>query len=235
MEGPFNDPEIPDGERTAYRGLIRGEEAGTGELLVERVRNGSRDLYRQSLVARLGGGGPEYRLEVTFRRRSGSIHAEEYRLETIDGDGTAVAAEEGRFRGVRAVQWGGELEPYPRDLAPLLGCAVALRGLEFERGAERTFSLWLANTLYWTVEAKVEKQEEVELPAGQVGAWRVRLRPSFEEVDRALDNLLDIVLPPIVLHFEAERPHRLLRFEFPTGPFKWNPPGLIEAVGLDGA
>jgi hypothetical protein len=235
MEGPFRDPEIPHGERTAYRGLIRGREAGTGEVLVEHVENGSRDLYRQSLVARLGGGGPEYRLEMTFRRRSGSMHAEDYRLDTFDGGAESVATERGRFRGVKTVQWGGELEPYPRDLAPALGCAVALRGLEFEPGAERTFSLWLANTLYWTVEARVEKLETVELPIGRVQAWRVRLRPSFEEVDRALGNLVDMVLPPLVVHFDAEPPHRFLRFEFPTGPFKWNPPGLIEAIDLNGS
>jgi hypothetical protein len=231
MEGPFNDPDIPHGERTAYRGLIRGAEAGTGELLVEQLKDGSRDLYRQSLAARLGGEA-EYRLEMTFRRRSGSIHAETYRLDTLDGAAEVVASEQARFRGVRILQWGGELERYPRDLAPLLGCAIALRGLEFERGAERSFSLWLANTIYWTVSVNVERQEVIELPVGRLDAWRVRVRPSLEEVDRALSNLVDIVLPPVVLHFEAERPHRFLRLEFPTGPFKWNPSGLIEVTDL---
>jgi hypothetical protein len=58
------------------------------------------------------------------------------------------------------------------------------------------------------------------------------VRPSFEQVDAALDRLMEMLLPPLVAHFAAEPPHRLLRFEFPTGPFKTNPSGLIEATEL---
>lgn len=234
MEGPFRDPDIPDRERTVYRGLVDGEQAGIGVLVVERGAEGARQLYRQSLSVNVGGR-TDYRLEMTFRRRAGTIHAEAYRLETRQGEGAPIAAEEGRFRRVRAPGWGLEHEPYPRDLAPLLGCAVALRGLEFERGARRTFSLWLANTLYWEVEARTERLEPVELPIGRVDAWRVQVRPSLEQVDRALDKLVAGLLPPFVLHFAGEAPHRFLRFAFPTGPFRWNPPGLVEAIELDAA
>ena len=38
------------------------------------------------------------------------------------------------------------------------------------------------------------------------------------------------ILPPFRIHFDAEPPHRFLRFSFPTGPFPWNPRGLIEAA-----
>jgi Protein of unknown function (DUF3108) len=231
MEGPFRDPDIPDGERTAYRGLVGGEEAGSGEVVVERSADAGRDLYRQSLVARVAGRA-EVRSETTFRRRSGSIHAEEHETRTLDGDEPPVAVEQARFRGVKVLHWGAEVEPYPRDLTPLLGCALALRGLEFERGARRSFSVWLVSSIYWTVETKVEKQETIELPAGELSAWRVGVRPSFEQVDKALDSVMDAVMRPVVAHFEAEPPHRLLRLEFPTGPFKWNPPGLIEATEL---
>jgi hypothetical protein len=233
MEGPFNDPDIPDGERTAYRGLIGGEEAGTGEVVVTRAAEGGNDLYRQSLTARVAGRA-ELRAETTFRRRSGTLHVEGHEMQTFDGDTAPVAAEQSRFRGVKVLQWGGEVEPFPRDMAPLLGCAVALRGLDFEAGARRGFSVWLASSVYWGVETKVEKRETLELPAGKLPAWRVRLRPSFEQVDKALDGLMDALMPPVVAHFEAEPSHRLLRVEFPTGPFKWNPPGAIEAVELAG-
>jgi hypothetical protein len=231
VEGPFIDPEIPHGERTRYRGLVGDEEAGTGELVVERASEGGRDLYRQIITARVRGASV-LRTETVFRRRRGTIHAESHRMETRNGSDDPVAAERGRFRDVKVLTWGAEVESFPRDLAPLLGCATALRGLEFEPGAQRSFSVWLVNSIHWQVDVKVERQETIDLPAGALEAWRVRLRPSFEQVDRALDKLIDAVIPPVVAHFAATPPHRLLRLEFPTGPFKWNPPGLLEAVEL---
>lgn len=230
MEGPFNDPEIADGERTAYRGLIGGEEAGSGEVVISQDADGGRDVYRQAVRATVGAA--ELRSETTFRRRSGQIHAEDHHMEARDGGSEPVATEASRFRNVKVLSFGGEVESYPRDLVPLLGAAVALRGLEFEAGAKRSFTAWIANSIVWQVDAKVEKREEVDVPAGKQSAWRVRLRPSFEQVDKALDGLMDMLMPPLVAHFAADPPHRLLRFEFPTGPFKWNPPGLIEAIEL---
>src|SRR5919109_1687746 len=212
MEGPFNDPGIPDGERTAYRGLVGDDEAGTGEVTVEH----GDERYRQVLVARVAGRA-ELRAETIFRRRSGTIHAETHEMQTFDGDTAPVSAEQARFRGVKVLHWGAEIEPFPRDLTPLLGCALVLRGLEFERGARRSLSVWLASSIYWQVDTRVEKEEAVELPAGKLGAWRVRLRPSFEQVDKALDSLVDALMPPVVAHFEADAPHRLLRLQFPTG------------------
>ena len=71
------------------------------------------------------------------------------------------------------------------------------------------------------------------MPAGNIDAWKVRVRPSLEEVSAQLDRLVQPLIPPINLHFQADPPHRLLRFEFPTGPFPWNPTGVIEATELD--
>lgn len=230
MEGPFNDPEIPHGERTAYRGLIGGEEAGSGEVLVERAATDGRDLYRQSVIARVAGRA-ELRSATTFRRRSGRIHAEAHEMQSF-GDGEPVSEGQARFRGVKVLQWGGEMESYPRDLTPLLGCAVALRGLDFEQGAQRGLSVWLASSVYWQVATRVEKREKIALPVGELSAWRVRARPSFEQVDNALDRLIESLMPRVAGHFEAEPPHRLLRLEFPTGPFRWNPIGLIEATEI---
>jgi hypothetical protein len=231
VEGPFNDPEIPDGERTAYRALIGGEEVGSGEVVVEHAATEGRDLYRQSLSARVADRA-ELRAATTFRRRSGQIHAEAHEMQSFDGDTEPVSEEQARFRGVKVLQWGGEMESYPRDLSPLLGCGLALRGLDFEQGARRGLSVWLAASIYWQVETRVEKQEKIDLPLGERSAWRVRVRPSFEQVDNALDRLIENLMPRVVGHFEAEPPHRLLRLEFPTGPFKWNPAGVIEATEL---
>ena len=226
MEGPFRDPGIPDGERCAYRGSVRGEPLGEGTLRVA----AEPDAYVQHVSMRVRDA-LDYELELRFGRRGGHIHAESYRLDTSH-EGEPLAVEQGWFRGVRALHWGGELISYPRDIAPLLGCAIALRGLELERGERRTFPLWLANTVFWEVEARVERAEEIDVPAGRLRAWRVRARPSFEQIGAALDRLVGVLLPPFILHFEEQPPHRFLRFEFPTGPFRWNPRGLIEAVDL---
>jgi hypothetical protein len=226
MEGAFSDPGIPDGEETAYRGLIRGEEVGGGTNRIAHMDGG----YRQTLSMSVQGQAV-YAAAIEFRRNRGTIAAESYRLDTRYGD-EPVAVEEGRFRGVKVLQWGGEIETYPRDVAPLLGCAVALRGLSFERGQRRSFSLWLANTVWWEVDTRVEKLEEVSLPVGSRRAWRVRVRPHFGHVAGRLDRIVQLLLPPFVAHFEQEPPHRFLRFSFPTGPFPWNPRGLIEATEL---
>jgi hypothetical protein len=226
VEGPLRDPDVPDGEETDYRGLIGGEEAGSGTMRVER----GDDRYRQLLSMRIQEEA-EYEAEIVFRRRRGVVLADSYRAETSH-HGQQVAVEEGRFRDVKGLQWGGEIEPYPADVSPLLGCALSLRGLEFERGARREFSLWLANTVHWPVETRVEKTETIALPGGRRNAWRVRVWPSFERVAGPLDRLVAVILPPFVLHFDAEAPHRFLRFEFPTGPFRWNPRGVIEATEL---
>jgi hypothetical protein len=174
-----------------------------------------------------------YTLEFEALRRRGLL-ADRYRLTTRHAD-RAVAVEEGWFREVSVLGWGGEVERYPSDVAPLLGCALMLRGLEFERGADRSFALWLANTVHWEIYVRVERRERVTVPAGTIDAWRVRARPSFHMVGRALDRLVGALLPPFVLHFDAEPPHRFLRFAFPTGPFPWNPRGLIEATAFGDA
>jgi hypothetical protein len=70
------------------------------------------------------------------------------------------------------------------------------------------------------------------VPAGRFDSWRVRARPSFEQISGALDRVAAMVIPPFLLHFQAEASHRFLRFEFPTGPFPWNPRGVIEATEL---
>jgi hypothetical protein len=172
-----------------------------------------------------------YELEFEVIRRRGELLADHYRLETTHGE-RPVAVEEGWFRDVAVLGWGGTIERYPSDVAPLVGCALMLRGLEFERGAERSASVWLANSVHWEVALRVERRERVEVPAGAFDAWRVRARPSFHAIGGALDRIVGLLLPPFVIHFDAEQPHRFLRFAFPTGPFPWNPRAVIEATEL---
>lgn len=229
-EGGFLDPGIADGERCAYRGIVQGREVGSGEQVIAHLERDGREGYRQQLeitvLDRI-----HYELETDFLRRSGRLRADRYRLRTRDGD-EPIASEEGWFRDVEALGFGGELTRYPHNLAPLLGCGLALRGIEFEAGSEREVSVWLANSIFWEVVVRVEKRERVSVPAGSFEAWRVRARPSFELLGNTIDQALAMMLPPVPLHFELEAPHRLLRVEFPTGPFAWNPRGTIEATSL---
>jgi hypothetical protein len=227
VDGAFGDPGIHAPERAVYRGSIGGEEQGRGTMTVEPHDDGLEQRLDSEIADHA-----RYAMWMRFSLRGGQLLSEDYRLETYSAE-RRIAVEEGSFRDVRTLQWGGALEPYPRSVVPLLGCAVALRGIDFERGERRTFAIWLANTVYWPVELHVERRERVSVPADDFEAWRVRARPSFREIAGALDRVVGALLPPFVLHFAADPPHRFLRFSFPTGPFPWNPRGLIEAVELD--
>ena len=226
VDPPFSDPAIPDGERTSYRGTIAGESVGSGELRVE----ASEDAYVARLETRILDGFNQT-IEMTFSRARGMVRAESYRAESRDGE-RPVSVEEGWFREVRGLHWGGELQPYPSNVTPLLGCALALRGLEFVKGERHHLALWLANSVWWEIALHVHRRERIDVPAGSFDAWRVTAHPQFEPIGAALNRVVQAVLPPFRLHFDAEPPHRLLRFSFPTGPFPWNPRGLIEAATI---
>jgi hypothetical protein len=225
-DGPFRDPAIPDGEWAVYRGTIDGRPAGEGRLEIA----AEPAHYVQRLRMQIEGGFHS-EMEAIFARVNGTLRAESYELASFDGE-RPVAREHGWFRGVRGLHWGGDLTEYPSNMAPLLGCAVALRGLDFARGERHRFALWLANTVWWEIEAHVDRRQRVDVPAGSFDAWRVVAAPRFDAVGTALNRVIAAVLPPFRLHFEAAPPHRFLRFSFPTGPFPWNPRGLIEAAEL---
>ena len=226
VDPPFRDPAIPDGERTEFRGTIAGRDAGTGSLRVE----ANEGAYVARLETRILG---DYNqtIEMGFSRERGMVRAESYRAESRDGE-RPVSVEEGWFRDVRGLHWGGELQPYPSNVTPLVGCAVALRGLEFVKGERHHLALWLANSVWWEVALHVHRRERIDVAAGSFDAWRVTAHPQFEPIGAALNRVVQAVLPPFRLHFDAAPPHRFLRFSFPTGPFPWNPRGLIEASAL---
>jgi hypothetical protein len=226
VDPPFADPGIVDGERTAYRGTIGGRLGGTGELVIDATG----ERYSARLESRILEDFDQT-IEMTFSRARGVVRAERYRAESRDRD-RPVAVEEGWFRDVRGLHWGGELQPYPSNVTPLLGCAIALRGLEFVRGERHHVALWLANTVWWEVALHVDRRERIAVPAGSFEAWRVTAHPVFDPIGAALNRIVQAILPPFRLHFDAQPPHRLLRFSFPTGPFPWNPRGLIEATAF---
>jgi len=226
LDPAFRDPDIPDGERTAFRGTISGDDAGTGTLAIEAGDDGYVARVDATILEHF-----DQTIEIGFRRANGTLRAERYRAESRNGD-QMVSVEEGWFRDVRGLHWGGELLPYPSNLTPLVGCAVALRGLDFVKGERHAFALWLAHSVWWEIALHVDKRERIELPTGTIEAWRVTAAPQFEGIGTALNRIVHAILPPFRIHFDAEPPHRFVRFSFPTGPFPWNPRGLIEATEL---
>lgn len=229
MDGSFRDPGIPDGECSVYTLAIGDAPAMRVTNAIEH-RNDGEPRYRQRMQI-TGDAGPRYEMELDLLRSRGQLRAERYQLETFDGD-IAVALERGWFRDVQVIHFGGRVAPYPRSTMPLLGCSVGLRGIDFERGAHGSLALYLANTVYWELAYRVERAETARVPAGERPAWRVRVRPSFEQINRQLDRLVGLVLPAFVVHFDREPPHRMLRFDFPTGPFPWNDRATVAATEL---
>ncbi len=226
LDPAFSDPVIPDGEHTLFRGTISGRESGVGTLTIEAADDAYVARLDATILAHYN-----QRVEVAFRRSNGTLRAERYRAESRDGE-RMVSVEEGWFRDVRGLHWGGELLAYPSNITPLVGCAVALRGLDFAKGARHNVAVWLANSVWWEISLHVDRRERIELPTGPMGAWRVTAAPQFEGIGGALNRIVQAILPPFRLHFDAEPPHRFVRFSFPTGPFPWNPRGLIEATAF---
>ena len=86
--------------------------------------------------------------------------------------------------------------------------------------------------MHWPIDIRVEKQEQVTVPAGTFDAWRVRLRPSLVDVAQSLDELSANLVPPVTAWVTVEPNGRLLKLAFPTGPGKSDPSGLLEAIEL---
>lgn len=221
----FRDPGIAHGEEMHYRASAGG--AATTTDIQTRIEHDGDGRYLH--FANVDQDGLRIAIEQSFTRDDGFLRAEHYRMETRS-DGKVVSREEGYFQETRHVQFGGDVGPFPRDVLPLVGGMVGLRGLEFRRGAKRTVNLWLAFSVHWPIEVKVERSERVRIPAGEFEAWRVKVRPSFAQISGILDRLVGGLLPDFTLHFDTADGHRMLRFEFPTGPMPWNPKGLLEAT-----
>lgn len=226
MEDALPDPELEAPETTAYRGLIDGEEVGTGTLTLR--PEGERELIQHvegEAFGRLSGS-----VETRFRRRGGELLAAAQAIELRDRD-RDVFHESAAFRDVQVPQMGGEISAYPREMVPAPALALALRVLTLEEKARFVPRAWLTAILHWPIDIRVEKREKVEVPAGKFDAWRVRLRPSLVDVAQALDELSASLVPPVIAHVAVDG-QRLLRLAFPTGPGRNDPPGLLEATEL---
>lgn len=226
MEEPLVDPELETEERTAFRGVVDGDEVGGGELILRSVDDRTfEQVARGEAYGRLEG-------EVTaqFRRRGGALLAESQSIE-LRHKGKVVFSEEASFRDVQVPQLGGEVAAYPRTMVPAGALAVALRLLPWAPKARFAPPVWLTAIAHWPLDLRVEAKESVTVPAGKFDAYRLRARPSLIDVAQSLDELSANVIPPVTIHV-ATSSSRLLRVDFPTGPGKADPRGFIEATEL---
>lgn len=226
MDDALPDPELEGPETTTYRGLVDGEEVGTGTLTLR--PEGDRELIQEIVgeaFGRLSGN-----VETRFRRRSGVLLAQSQAIEVRDRD-RDVFHESAAFRDVQVPQMGGDVSAYPREMVPAPALALALRVLPLAEKARFVPPVWLTAVVHWPIDVRVEKREKVAVPAGKFDAWRVRLRPSLVDVAQALDELSATVVPPVIAHVAVDG-QRLVRLAFPTGPARTDPPGLLEATDL---
>lgn len=220
----FRDPGIPDGEKSVY--TVRIADGPSTLDLVSTIGH-DQDGYRSIVQVGPGAGNFTITVEQRFQRAGDRLLAAEYRAETRSGT-RVVSREEADFLGTAHLQFGGGIAPFPADLMPLAGGLTLLRGLDFAEGAEEHIPLWLAFSVHIPLSAKVEQRTLVEVPAGPIDCWQVRLRPRLSGLNVLLEKMLSGFLPPAVAHFEANAPHRMVRFSFPTGPMPWDPRGLME-------
>ncbi|WP_280381978.1 hypothetical protein [Nocardia wallacei] len=226
MRTAFRDPGIPDGEKSVYAvGIADRPQRHELTSVVARETGG----YRSTTEAYVGAENLALTIEQRFQRTGEWLRAQDYLAETRSGD-TVVSREEAHFVDTTHLRLGGDIEPFPPNVMPLLGGMTLLRGLDFTEGATESLELWLAFSLHWPLTARVDKQLVVEVPAGSFTCWQVLLRPGFAHVNSLLDKMIGGLLPPSVAHFEAAPPHRLVRFGFPTQPMPSAPRGLIELV-----
>lgn len=224
-QSPFRDPQARDGEKATYTGGVGRQDFASGSMTLAADEGSYTFTLNADVVGKIN-----YVATTVFRREDGVIRVDSTSIETSH-QGKVTARDEAWFNDVKTLQWGGEILAYPEDIVPILAVPFALRS-SLHSGVKRTVSLWLANTVHWEVFWKVEKLETIRVPAGEFRAWRVRLRPHFEHVAGPLDRIIALLLPPFILHFQEEAPNALLRFEFPTGPFPWNPKAIVEATSI---
>ena len=220
----FRDPDIPDGEKSVYTVRIADRPpAADLTSVISRDRAG----YRSIVQVGPDTGNFAITVEQRFQQVGDQLLAAEYRAETRSG-ATVVSREEANFLGTTHLQFGGGIAPFPSRLMPLAGGLTLLRGLDFTAGTDTDIALWLAFSVHIPVSAKVEERTEVDVPAGRIDCWQVRLRPRLSGLNMLLEKMLSGFLPPAVAHFEVQPPHRMVRFGFPTGPMPWDARGLME-------
>ncbi|NMN95506.1 hypothetical protein [Antrihabitans stalactiti] len=224
MITPFRDPGIADGEKSVYSIKV-GDAPATGQL-TSIVEHDGDEAYVASINT---GSDDQYSMKVEQRiqRSKGSLVMESYKAASLFA-GKVVSREEGYFVDTQHLQFGGEVGPFPSGTMPLLSAATLLRGLDFQRGSKAKYDLWLAFSVVWPLEVKVEKRTTMKIGAGSFDAWQVRIRPSFNHINGLLDKVVAGFLPPFILHMDAHGSHRMLRFSFPSGPLPWNPRCVLE-------
>lgn len=226
MDEPLTDPGIEQ-ERTAFRGVLDGEEVGQGELIL-------RALDERTFLQEIRGeafGRLDGEATVSFRRRGETLLAESQSI-VLRHKGKVTFSEEASFRDVQVPQLGGEVGPYPRTMVPAAGLGLALRVLPWAPKARFAPPVWLTAIVHWPLDLRTEGKEKLKTPAGSFETWKIRARPSLVDVAQSFDELSSNLIPPVHVYVDTKS-GRLVRVDFPSGPGRADPRGFIEATEIE--
>ena len=156
-------------------------------------------------------------VEETFRciRRGGGLVAES--LQRRVGEGRH-----------ERVQFDGGPLPWPAPTYPEVMLPFVMRGVPRD-GTRRPLYSWTNDRFVARVYVESRgKAQPLEVPAGRIAAVECWMYPDLNDwiaLGRVVTRLAKPLLPRYDIHFEAEAPHRVVRFEGPYGP-----PGSVEVV-----
>ncbi len=224
MDDALIDPDLTAPEVTRFVASVGDVRIGGGTLTLyndgehELVQKASGAVYGRITAA----------AETRFRRHGGVLLAAEHAITVLNGGRPLTHDSSFRDVHVRAPV-GIESVGFPRTLVPAPALALALRTLPLAENARFVPQLWLAAIVHWPVDIWVEEREEITVPAGTFDAWRVQLRCNFDDVARAIGELIASLVPPVTAHVATDPTGRLLRASFPTGPVPTDPRVVIEA------
>jgi hypothetical protein len=196
------------------RALFGGASEGSCE-----VKTRTREAAREGEVA----------LEISVSQELGPLHIEDrfegaraasgiraHRLERRQG---SARREEVDF-GAGPIKW--PLATYPEVLLPFL-----MRGQPRD-GERRAAYSWTADRFVARVYYEVRGEETVVVPAGRFRTHLVWMYPDLNDwvaLGSLLTRLAKPFLPRYEMWFEADRPHRVVKYEGAYGP-----PGAPEIV-----
>lgn len=152
---------------------------------------------------------------LTCLRRDGGIVAERLHRRIGDARHEVVHFHDGPF-------------PWPAPTYPEVMLPFVMRGVPHD-GERRALYSWTNDRFVARVYVEARgKPRPIEVPAGTIDAVECWMYPDLNDwiaLGRVVTRLAKPLLPRYDIFFEAEPPHRVVRYEGPYGP-----PGAVEVI-----
>jgi len=108
--------------------------------------------------------------------------------------------------------------PLPKEMTHPHTLPLALRGMEFKPGLERSFYIWFNPTLVFAVKMAVKGQEEITVPAGTFRCNRLEIAPDLTDFSGPIvGQLLKPLIAPYIVWMDAKSPYKIVRYQGPFG------------------